>query len=348
MATKVIFISFLLCSLLSVGVLYFFPKWKLMDRPKKYGLTREPIPYPAGVALFLTFLITSLLFLPLTESVRAVLVGATLLAGTSFVDDRRDISPYFRLSVQALAALILVMGGIGMSVLSTPFGGMLALDQIQIPIHLGQLTFTFTLLADLITILWVMVMVNAFNWIDGVPGMTTSISAVTSFILLLLSMRPDFHYIDQTLSILLSSIIFGMSMAFLIFDFPPPKFIIGDTGSMLLGFLLAVTALISGGKIATTLLVLGFPILDFIWVIGRRLWKRQSPFRGDLWHFHHRFLKAGYSERQVVIFFFSTSLGFGLLALGLQTVGKLWALLGISFFMLLVVGFLYSKTDVLD
>ncbi len=345
MVIKVIFTSFVLCSVLSYGVLKLFPKLGLMDRPEKYGLKRAPIPYPAGVALFLSFLISSFLFLPLTESVQAVLIGATLLAGVSFIDDRKDISPYFRLIIQVLAGFILVLGGIGMTVLSDPFGGHLALDQIQIPIVLGQWTFTFTLLADLLTILWVGVMVNAFNWIDGVPGMTTSIAAVTSFILLLLSMRPDFHYVDQTLAILLSSIILGMSLAFLIFDFPPPKFIIGDTGSMLLGFLLAATALISGGKIATTLLVLGFPILDFLWVIGRRLWKGHSPFKGDLWHFHHRFLKAGYTERQVVLFFVFSAILFGVIALGLQTFGKLWALVGIFLFMLGLVFFLYSKTE---
>ena len=133
-----------------------------------------------------------------------------------------------------------------------------------------------------------MVMVNAFNWVDGVPGMASSIAFVSSLILFLLSIRPGFHYLDQTLAITLSIIIMALSIGFLVFDFPKPRMIMGDTGSMFLGFLLAVTALISGGKIATTILVLGFPILDFAWVILRRIRKGQSPFKGDLMHFHHR------------------------------------------------------------
>ena len=94
----------------------------------------------------------------------------------------------------------------------------------------------------------------------------------------------------------------ALSIGFLVFDFPKPRMIMGDTGSMFLGFLLAVTALISGGKIATTILVLGFPILDFAWVILRRIRKGQSPFKGDLMHLPSSALKAGFSEQKVVIF----------------------------------------------
>lgn len=320
-----------------------FPKLGLLDRPKKYGLKRKPIPYPGGLAMLFSFFVTIALLFPINSTVLALVLGAGLLGIVSFIDDRQGLPPILRLAVQFVAALLLVLGGIGIVSITNPFGAAIILDSVELPISLGQLTFTLTLFADLLTVLWVMVMVNAFNWIDGVPGMANSVAAVAALVLLALSLRPDFHFMDQTLAISLSTLILGLSVGNLFFDFPPAKMIIGDTGSMLLGFLLAVTAIISGGKIATTILVLGFPILDFAWVIGRRIVKKQSPFKGDLWHFHHRLLKVGFTERKVVVFFAITAMVFGALSLLLQTEGKLLAFVAIIGVMGLLGSLLYIK-----
>ncbi|QQR55232.1 undecaprenyl/decaprenyl-phosphate alpha-N-acetylglucosaminyl 1-phosphate transferase [Candidatus Peregrinibacteria bacterium] len=322
----------------------FFPRWGLMDRPERYGHDRAPIPYPGGVAVVLGILFTVLHFLPLSPSVLAVLLATLLLAITCFWDDRRGLSPYLRFAIQIVAALLLVLGGLGVSSITNPFGPEpLLLDVWEFPVTLGQLTFTFTILADLLTVAWVVAMVNAFNWIDGVPGMASGVSSVASFVLLVLSMRPGFHSVDQTLAVAFSAILFGASLAFLYWDFPKPKMLLGDTGSMVLGFLLAVTAFISGGKIATTFLVLSFPFFDFVWVLLRRLFKGQSPFKGDLWHLHHRLQKAGYSDRGIVLFYTLSSALFGSLALLLHTEGKLLALILVLGFMLLLMLLLYSK-----
>jgi UDP-GlcNAc:undecaprenyl-phosphate/decaprenyl-phosphate GlcNAc-1-phosphate transferase len=329
--------------------LKFFPRFGLMDRPERYGHDRAPIPYPGGVAVFFAVIASVLTFLNLSWMLGAVLLGGTLLAGVSFLDDRYGLSPFLRLAVQFIAAALLVLGGIGISTISNPFGAPLVLDAWNIPLSLDlpflleDLTWTFTVVADLLVIFWVVSMVNAFNWIDGVPGMSSSVAAVAALALLILSVRPDFHYLDQTLAITLSAVTLGVASGFLIFDFPKPKMLIGDTGSMLLGFLLAVTAIVSGGKIATTILVLGFPILDFAWVIGRRVVKGQSPFHGDLWHFHHRLLKAGFSERKVVVFFALTAAVFGGLALLLHTEGKAVAFSAILAMMVLLAMVLYMK-----
>lgn len=342
-----LFSTFLTSVGISVGfswvVLKIFPKLKLLDKPHKYGLKRDPIPYPGGLAIVAAFCVLVISFLDLDKTLTCFLIAAILIAATSFIDDRMSLPPWVRLLVQFIAGIILVFGGISISSITNPFGGSINLLNFQIPISLGEFSFTFHLFADLVTILWIMVMVNSFNWIDGVPGMTSSVSAVSALVLLLLSLRPGFHYIDQTQAITLSTIIFAVSLGFLIFDFPKPKILMGDTGSMILGFFLAVTAIISGAKIATTILVLGFPLLDFAWVIMRRIIKGQSPFRGDLWHFHHRLLRAGFSEQKVVIFFASASGIFGALALLLNTEGRLIALPAILAFMVLLTAILYSK-----
>ena len=316
-----------------------FPRLALMDKPEDYGQKRAAIPYPGGAAVFVAFVAALVTFVPIDRMVGSVLLGATLLAVTCFVDDVKRLSPILRLLIQFVAAALLVVGGIGISSISNPLGGLIVLDSVNWEFW----GFTLTVFADLLTVFWVVTMVNAFNWIDGIPGMSSSVAAVCGAVLLMLSLKPDFHYFDQTLAITLSAIILGISLGFLIFDFPKPKMLIGDTGSMLLGFLIAVTAIISGGKIATTALVLGFPILDFVWVIGRRVLTGQSPFKGDLWHFHHRLLKAGMSERKVVVFFAITAGIFGGLSLLLHTEGKVIAFGAILAVMFLLAVLLYSK-----
>ena len=335
--------SFGLTAFFGILVLKFFPCLGLMDRPERYGHQRKAIPYPGGVAVVAAVLLTSAIFLKENPLLLSLFSSIVLLAVTCFWDDRRGLSPKLRLAIQLLAAFLLVLGGLGVSSITNPLGGTIVLDAWQIPVNLGDFSFTITVLADLLTVVWLVTMTNAFNWIDGVPGMANSVAAVASLVLLLLSTRAGFHSVDQSLAIALSAMVLGCSLAFLIFDFPPPRMLMGDTGSMTLGFLLAVIAMISGGKIATTILVLGFPLLDFAWVIARRLLKGQSPFKGDLWHFHHRLQKAGYSDAKIVIFFAVSSGIFGALALMLHTEGKALALGGIFLMMAALVVLLYSK-----
>ncbi|MBT5823524.1 hypothetical protein HOH67_00135, partial [Candidatus Peregrinibacteria bacterium] len=153
-----LFTSFGLTALFAYLVLRFFPKLGLVDNPKRYGHQRSAIPYPGGIAIFGAVVISLMIFLPLDASLRAVISGATLLAITSFVDDRKGLSPFFRLGVQFIAAVLLVLGGIGINSLSNPFGDPIILDSLNLPFSLGSFTFVLTVFADLVTIVWVMAM----------------------------------------------------------------------------------------------------------------------------------------------------------------------------------------------
>lgn len=306
-----------------------------MDRPERYGHKRAPIPYPAGVAPVMVIFFLLLAFLPWDKSLGFILLGAVLIFVTSFWDDRLGLPPVLRLGVQIAAALCLVAADLGMSSLSNPFGAPFVLDAWQIPFHIGAWQFTFTPFSDVLTVLWVLVLVNAFNWIDGVAGMANGVAIASSGIILLLSLKANFHSVDQTMVIVLATSVLGAALGLFPFNFPPARVLLGDTGSMTFGFLIATMAIASGGKIATTVLVLSLPLLDFVWVIARRWWTGQSIFKGDLAHFHHRLMDRGLSERQVVIFFTFTSALFGSMALLLHTQGKVWAFIGIGCFMIL-------------
>ncbi len=331
-------VAFSLTFVLSAFALWLFPRWGLMDKPKKYGLKRRPIPYSGGLVMFVVFLGCLFMFMDFDKHLIGVVIAATMLVGVSFLDDRYGLSPYLRLGVQILAAITIVLAGVGITSVTNPFGGLIHLDQYEVPITLGDTIYQITILADLFTILWVVLLVNTVNWLDGLPGLVSGIGVIGSLVLFILSIRPDFHYIDQTDVALLAVIIAGIAFAFWFFDFHPPKMLMGDTGSMFLGFMLAVLAIFSGGKIATALLIMGFPILDAMWVILRRIVKRQSPFRGDFGHFHHRLLHAGFKERQATLFIYTLSAIFGGLALFLGSKQKLVALIAMAILM----GFLGS------
>lgn len=305
--------------------LYFFPKWNLIDKPQKYGLKRMPIPYFGGITIILSFVLGILFWLTVDFKLLILLALIFFVGIISFVDDKKGLSPFIRLSMQLLLGVVLYFVGIKIQTLPNPLGIEFNLLSIQ---FVGVAIFSL-----LATVIWVVLIMNSINWVDGLNGLTSGISSIAFFIIFLLSIKPGLHTIDQsvvaTMALLLSSII----LVFCFFDFYPAKILMGDTGTMFIGFMIASLSIYAGGKLATALLVLGVPIIDAIWTIFRRILSGQSPVKGDLKHLHHRFLNAGFSDRQVLIIYYLITLIFGLLALFLNNTQKVWAILGLIAFM---------------
>ncbi len=128
----------------------------------------------------------------------------------------------------------------------------------------------------------------------------------------------------------------GAVLGFLFFNFPPAKIFMGTSGSMFLGFTLGALAIFSGAKIATAILIMGFPILDGLWVIAQRIKSGESPFKGDNRHLHYKLLSLGFSQRQIVLLIYFLCASFGIAALFLQSIGKLIALIFLCILMGLV------------
>src|SRR3989338_4842128 len=230
--------GFVLTFVLVLVALWLFPKLKLMDRPERYGLSRAAIPYYGGLAMFSAFVICVGLFIPLTRPFLGVLVGLSVIVAMSFADDRWMVPPRFRLMGQVVAGLIVVASGVGIRSLTNPFGGVLVLDQIRFSFFGTEIL----LLGGLFTILWIVFVINSMNFFDGVPGLLSGVSCLAFLVLALLSLRAG-QVIDQTQLVYVSLVLAGITAAFLVFDFPSPKILMGDTGSMFLGFLLAVSAI---------------------------------------------------------------------------------------------------------
>lgn len=323
---NVLLLSFGMTLALTMLISIFFRRLRFLDKPHLYGYQREPVPYGTGVVFFLVFLFSALIFLEVDTKLVAVLCAGAILTTTCFIDDRCKLPAVPRLLIQIFCAAILVLAGISVPAITNPFGGPFVLDSIRWTFGLFGNEFVIVPLASLVAMFWIVLVINAMNWLDGAPGIVSGITTISCAVLYLLATMSDLHVIDQTSLATMALIIGGSSFAFLFFDFPVPKILMGDSGTMFLGMMIAVMAIYSGGKLATAFIVLAIPLLDAIWTIARRILKGQSPFRGDFQHFHHELMRAGLSERQVNLFYYVASLSFGIAALSLQSLGKLVAI----------------------
>ena len=329
-------ISAFVLTLLSCAIaLKVFPKLGLMDNPEKYGLKRKPIPYPGGILLWGVFMALALIFFEPTLKLLGLLFGSGILVLVNFIDDRISLPAWLRLLIQIFVAGVMVIAGIGVETITNPFGGYIALDNIKFALELGDTTITIMALSGLFTLIWILLIVNTMNWMDGIPGLNSGITVIGGLTIFFLSISD---MVSQPETAMLALIVAMIALAFWLFDFYPPKIIIGDSGSMFFGLLLAVMAIFSGGKIATSFLILGFPIMDALYVIVHRLYNKKAPWKGGEWdkyrkavHLHHRMLQFGMTERQVLLVIYALAATFGIAALFLGTTGKFWAIITIFF-----------------
>lgn len=272
---------------------------RLIDRPHGPYINVRPLVRLGGVVIFVSFALTSLVFLPLDKHLSALLLGGLWLATVGTIDDIFNLSPLALGAAHLLAALILILGGLGVNFISNPLsflGGpsIFHLDIWKIPFAIKNVTYHLTVLADLFTLVWVFGLINIVDWLDGLDGLASGVGVIAAAVILGISLV--FHTpVTATLSLALGGVLLG----FLFHNFSPAKILLGS-GGYLLGFLVATLAIFSGGKIATALLVLALPILDTLIVLVGRLRRGRPLHLGDKTHLHHRLLEKGLSVRQVV------------------------------------------------
>jgi UDP-GlcNAc:undecaprenyl-phosphate/decaprenyl-phosphate GlcNAc-1-phosphate transferase len=306
-----------------------FPLLGWMDKPERYGYFRKPVPYGLGVVMFLAFFMVSPWAVGLDERLMTLIVGGGVLTLISFLDDRIGLPAWLRLLIQVgVAAAIVVIGDVSVPAITNPLGAAFVLDSWTM--WLGSMIFEP--LADGIAIFWLVLMMNAMNWLDGVPGMVSGVSTIAFAVIFILAAQ-GFHVIDQQVLSQMALIFGASTFVFWFFDFPPPRVLMGDSGTMFLGLMLGVLAIYSGAKFATAIIVLAFPVFDFFWTIVRRIYNKQSPLRGDFLHFHHELMNSGMSEHTVCVLFYGFAAIFGGVTLLLESFGKLWVLVALFLIM---------------
>ena len=305
-----------------------FPRVGLLDFPERYGLSRSPIPYPTGILAVAIFVLLFGVLSEFSTDNTSLMAGILILATTSFIDDRAPLPPVLRFSVQAFVAILLVSGGIRIDAVTNPLPGVLS-DASSLVLNSGWALA----LSAVFTVVWLLFTINALNWFDGIPGQVSMLSVIAFLTIGFLAVSDR---VNQPSLALLAFILAGIALGALLFDFPPPKLLMGDTGAMFFGLMIGVLTISSGGKVATAFLVLGVPLIDVLFVIVRRLRSGQAPWKGNATdqHLHHRLLNKGFSPRQVILLTAAIGAAFGITALFLSTGGKVIA--GVLLFLVMV------------
>lgn len=313
-----------------------FPRIGLLDFPERYGLTRARIPYPAGVVSVGLFVGLSPWILASWSDKQAIglLAGVILLSLVCFRDDIRRLPPWTRAGIQLLIALILFSTGTRIYSLTNPLDAFMP-NVPYIPLDQWTLTVpwlgTLPLLSGVFTIVWIGLTVNALNWFDGITGQVSLLAVIGFLTIGFLSIQNGFDGTQdpalraaQGQVALLSFVLAGIAAGAAVFDFPPGKMLLGDTGAMFFGLMLGVVTIYAGGKVATAFLVLGVPLVDSILVGMQRLASGKSIAQGSMGgeHLHHLLLANGWSKRGVVLLTAGLGTAFGLTALFLNTEGK--------------------------
>lgn len=327
------FISAFLITLLAVfPTIKFAKKYNLMDdpalRPHPARVQKRIVPRAGGLPIFLGILFSSLLFLHFEKYLIGIMLSLILLLIVGLIDDLlTNFSPYPRLILQFVASLIVVGFGVGVAFINNPFGGILRLDSIILPINFFG-SHNIILIADLLALLWIVWMMNMVNWSKGTDGQMPGMITVAASILGLFSYKLFLQGDPNQFNIaVLSFITAGASLGFLIFNWYPAKIFPGFSGSTIFGFMIAVLSILSGAKLAIALLILIVPSTDFFYTFFRRILSGKSPFFGDQKHLYHSLLKKGWSQRKIAIFYILASVILGLIALNLNSSGKLFAVI---------------------
>ncbi len=319
-------------------------KFQFMDDPithKHPGmLIKKPTPRAGGLAFLLAVFIPALFLLPIFESQKlfGVFLGCAICVIIGLLDDRKDINPLIRLGGQFLAALIVTLSGILLVYIPNPFGNAIKLDEYKFVIdYMGEhKVFYVSVIA---TVLWIVTTMNFLSWSNGTDGVYAGLITVSCLVMSILMLK--FYDIDENLKtfIILSALCSGAGLGMAFFTWPPQKLLwgFGATGAALM---IAALSIIGSTKVATMLIVLIIPFLDGIFAIVRRLRRGQLPFWGDREHLHHKLLEGlGWTKGQVALFYWTTTIIFGIV--GLITSGQARALSLLSLSIILIVFILF-------
>jgi UDP-GlcNAc:undecaprenyl-phosphate/decaprenyl-phosphate GlcNAc-1-phosphate transferase len=333
-------LAFVLSFLMTLVVRRAAIHFKIVDKPtiprKIHG---RPVAQLGGIAIFVAIAAATIGLLLSGDLLTSgeithghyvgVLLGGLILMIGGFIDDRRELPPHLAFIAPILAAVTVIGFGIEVDKLTNPFsaiGGSAFGGGAQIILESWQ--------SDILVFAWLMVVMYTTKFLDGLDGLATSVTSVGALMVMLLSLTAVYFQPDVAL---LSAVTIGGFVGFLFWNVHPASIFLGEGGSTFVGFMLGILAVISGGKLATALLVLGIPLLDVVWVVLRR-WQRGGflhIFQADKKHLHHRLLKLRWGQTTIVLLYVVIASAFGVSALFLQSQEKLVALLILAGIMVL-------------
>jgi UDP-GlcNAc:undecaprenyl-phosphate GlcNAc-1-phosphate transferase len=322
MIEQLAILPFVFSFIISVAITYItimvYKSLGLVDRSTKRDHAKhihtQPVPRGGGIPILVAMLLATLTFLKVDTQIAGIFAGAVVIALAGILDDILDISPYLRLVLGVVAALIVVSTGIGIAYVSNPFGT-------------GVINFNLEFITAGLTILWIVWGMNFVNMgAKGLDGQLPGVTMIAAIVIGILSLRFASD-VSAWPSSYLSFALAGAYAGLLVFNIYPQKIMPGWGGGALAGYFLAVLSILSGAKVATALIVLGVPLMDVIYAIVRRVAAGKSPVWGDTGHLHHQLLKLGWSKRQVATFYWLLTALLGTIALQLNSQMKIYTIL---------------------
>jgi UDP-GlcNAc:undecaprenyl-phosphate/decaprenyl-phosphate GlcNAc-1-phosphate transferase len=294
--------------------------WRIgaIDQPRERSLHGVPTPKLGGLAILIAVLVAGALFLPTVPQTRAVLGGAAVIALVGVLDDVFELPALGKLLGQIIGVSIPVFNAVRLGGFTLPFLGGVDPSTVEL----------FTLpavgevdLGHLLTIIGMVAVINVINLIDGVDGLAAGVCVISAVTFAIIALS-----LDRTSAGVLAALTAGAALGFLRHGFPPASSFMGDTGSNLLGYLLAAIAIQGALKTNAVvalffpLIVLAVPILDTTFVVAKRIKYRQPIYRADRWHFHHRMANIGFSQRRTLAYLYGWAGVMAGLALALRFV----------------------------
>lgn len=321
----------------SLLLVYFIKKVAIhinaMDIPNERKVHTKPMPRLGGLAIFFAFLIGYMLFGDVSTQMISVLIGGFVLIITGFIDDIKPIKARYKLLSQSIAAIIVVTYG------------RLFFNNISL---LGFNWSFPTWINMILSIFFIIAIINAINLTDGLDGLAAGVSSIYFLTIAIIA-----FILNRLggLDIILALIMLGSTLGFLVHNFPPAKIFMGDTGSMFLGFMIAVIALL-GYKVATVtsiiipIIILFMPILDTVFAIFRRVLKKESIGKPDKYHIHHQLLKMTSSQTKSVLIIYLANILFSAVSI-LYVFGDNKQAIALYIILMILLLFLVLKTDIL-
>lgn len=276
-------------------------KFDFMDRPSKRKIHKHPTPRLGGLAIFLGVALGLLYLRPSDPEMPAIIIGGIVITVVGMIDDKYQIRPLAKLTGQLMAATIVISGGVIIEKITLPLIGMIQFNQ---------------LVAVLITVLWIVGITNAINLIDGLDGLASGVTTIGLISILIMAIMDN-----QVVVISLATVLIAGNLGFLYHNFHPAKIYMGDTGSMFLGYSIAVISTLGLFKNVTIfsfivpIIILAIPIFDTLFAMVRRMLNGESIALADKKHIHYRLLQAGFSHRATVLMIYGFAALFGLIAI---------------------------------
>jgi UDP-N-acetylmuramyl pentapeptide phosphotransferase/UDP-N-acetylglucosamine-1-phosphate transferase len=301
------FIALIVSYAVTPGVKKLAIKIGAIDKPDERKVHTHVIPRLGGLAIYIGFMAAVLYSMPVFSEFFGFLLGAAAIVLLGIWDDIRNIPARVKLAGQIIAAAIPVAYGVQIEWVTNPFGTILIIPEwLAVPV----------------TVFWIVGFTNTVNLIDGLDGLAAGVSVIASISMFFMAVSMN-QYLPAMILVAMS----GAALGFLQYNFNPAKIFMGDTGSMLLGYTMAVVAVLGLVKTAATvalivpIIALGVPIMDTLFAIIRRKMSGVPVFQPDKGHLHHRLLALGMTQKQAVLSMYMVSVLLGFVAVFVANVG---------------------------